>query len=93
MCKCDVLCALSLLGVGLHCFGPWHTCTWIAAPALLFLIGRTAKRRAAYQTYALTACGICSPPPPRGSYSSTRGCLPTRSRTARRPRLLTPDCC
>ncbi len=53
MCKCDVLCALSLLGVGLLCFGPWHTCTWIAAPALLFLVGRTAKRRAAYRTYAL----------------------------------------
>ena len=53
MCRCDVICALSLLGVSLLCFGPWHTCVWITAPALLFLVGRTAKRRAAYHAYAL----------------------------------------
>ena len=53
MCKCDVLCALSLLVVGVVCFGTWHTCAWITAPALLFLFGRTAKRRAAYNAYAL----------------------------------------
>ena len=50
---CDVLTSLSMVGVGIVCFGPLRTLSWISPSFLAFLWGRRAKARRQYRAYAV----------------------------------------
>eukprot|EP00320_Phaeocystis_rex_P007115 CAMPEP_0119056950 /NCGR_PEP_ID=MMETSP1178-20130426/1508_1 /TAXON_ID=33656 /ORGANISM="unid sp, Strain CCMP2000" /LENGTH=233 /DNA_ID=CAMNT_0007037733 /DNA_START=97 /DNA_END=798 /DNA_ORIENTATION=+ len=49
---CDILCSLGLVGIGLCCFGPLRTLTWISPAFAAFAMGSRAKQRREWRTYA-----------------------------------------
>ena len=48
----DVACALLTISVGVICFGPMRTFSWLAVPLGVFALSAIAKRRRAHALYA-----------------------------------------
>lgn len=63
----DIGCASLTIGIGILCFGPYRTLSWLFVPILTFIAGAISKRRRDYQAYAyyhslwhvLSAIAIC----------------------------------
>jgi hypothetical protein len=49
----DVTCSVLTTLVGVACFGPARTLSWLSVPLVFFVLGAIAKRRGAFQAYAV----------------------------------------
>lgn len=49
----DITCSLTTVGVGVACFGPARTFSWLGPSIGFFVFGAVAKRRQHYAAYAI----------------------------------------
>lgn len=49
----DVLCSVLTTAVGVLCFGPTRTFSWLAVPAVFFVGGAVAKRKGRFRVYSV----------------------------------------
>ena len=49
----DVACSIFTIFLGVTCFGPVRTFSWLFVPLIVFVLGARAKRRGEYVQYAV----------------------------------------